>query len=174
MNGELKKTVVDMKDEESTNPVSWATLFCRLFAHMAKEVMDQFGEEGEQAIRKAVWNFGVERGQDIANRAKTNGCPMDVRSYLSNYDMGRGDDFTAQNIYGENQVEQLFTECGFARQWIADGMEQYGKLYCDMIDPAIAKGYSDDLECIHNKRIYEDGVCAFCFRMKTQVKDLSE
>ncbi|WP_353655270.1 L-2-amino-thiazoline-4-carboxylic acid hydrolase [Clostridium sp. WB02_MRS01] len=63
--------------------------------------------------------------------------------------MGRSDDFTAENTYGDNQVEQLFTQCGFAEQWIKDGMEEYGKLYCDVIDPAIAKGYSEDLECIH-------------------------
>ena len=58
-----------------------------------------------------------------------------------------------------------FTQCGFAGQWIADGTERYGKLYCEMIDPAIAHGYCEDFECIHDKRIYEDGVCTFCFRM---------
>lgn len=29
--------------------------------------------------------------------------------YLSNYDMGRSDNFTAQNVYSDYQVEQLFT-----------------------------------------------------------------
>lgn len=33
-----------------------------------------------------------------------------------------------------------------------DGTEKYGKIYCDMIDQTIAKGFSDDLECIHDKR----------------------
>ena len=163
---DLKKTIIDMGENESADPVSWATLFCRLFAHISKEVCDKFGEEGEQAIKDGVWAFGIERGKNIAERAKANGCDINVESYLSNYDMGRADDFTAQNTYGENQVEQLFTECGFARQWIEDGMEKYGKLYCDMIDPAIAKGYCENLECIHDSRVYEDGVCSFCFRMK--------
>lgn len=160
------KETVSMKDNESKDPVSWSTLFCRLFAHVTKEVVEKFGEEGEQAIKDGVWAFGVERGRSIAERAKANGCKIDVESYLSNYDMGRGDDFTAENTYSDNQVEQLFTQCGFADQWIADGMEKYGKLYCDVIDPAIAKGYSEDLECIHDRRIYENGVCSFCFRMK--------
>ncbi|NBJ00146.1 hypothetical protein D3Z62_08245 [Lachnospiraceae bacterium] len=154
-----------MKDNESDDPTSWATLFCRLFAHVAKEVVEKFGDEGEQAIKDGVWAFGVERGRNIAERVRKNGCEINAENYLSNYDMGRGDDFTAQNIYGDDQVEQLFTQCGFADQWIADGMEKYGKLYCDMIDPAIAKGYCEDMECIHSKRVYEDGVCAFCFRM---------
>lgn len=165
-NMETTEGAVSMKDNESKEPVSWATLFCRLFAHLAKEVVEKFGEEGEQAIRDGVWAFGEERGHSIAERAKANGCKIDAFNYLPNYDMGRSDDFTAENTYGDNQVEQLFTQCGFAEQWIKDGMEEYGKLYCDVIDPAIAKGYSEDLECIHDRRIYENGVCSFCFRMK--------
>lgn len=163
---EKTQSTVSMKDNESKEPVSWSTLFCRLFANIAKEVVDKFGEEGEKAIKDGVWAFGVERGRNIAERAKANGCEIDAYSYLSNYDMGRGDDFTADNTYGDNQVEQLFSQCGFADQWLEDGTERYGKLYCDVIDPAIAKGYSEDLECIHDRRIYEDGVCSFCFRMK--------
>lgn len=160
------KKVMNMKDSESQDPVSWSTLFCRLFAHLAKEVTDRFGEEGEEAIKAGVWSFGLERGRNIAERAKASGSEIDVYSYLPNYDMGRGDDFTADSTYGDNQVEQLFKQCGFADQWLQDGTEEYGKFYCDMIDPAIVKGFCDDMECIHDKRIYEDGVCSFCFRMK--------
>lgn len=157
---------VSMEDSESKDPVSWATLFCRLFSSLSKEVIDRFGEEGEEAIRAGVWNFGIERGKDIKRRAEANGDEINAYTYLPNYDMGRSDDFTADSIYGDNQVEQLFTQCGFADQWIADGTEQYGKIYCDMIDPAISTGFSENLECIHTKRIYEDGVCEFCFKMR--------
>jgi hypothetical protein len=163
---DIPNTPISNKENESKNPVSWPTLFCRLFAHLAKEVVEKFGAEGEEAIKAGVWSFGVERGQNIAERAKANGCEIDSASYLPNYDMARSDDFTAENTYGENQVEQLFTQCGFADQWISDGMERYGKLYCEIIDPAIAKGYSENFECIHDKIIYDDGVCSFCFRMK--------
>lgn len=162
------ENIVSMKENESQEPVSWSTLFCRLFANLAKEVTDRFGEAGEEAIKAGVWNFGVERGQNIAERALRNDGVIDAHTYLPNYDMGRSDDFTADNVYGDNQVEQLFTQCGFADQWLADGTEKYGKLYCDVIDPAIAKGFSGDLECIHDRRIYEDGVCSFCFKMKSK------
>jgi len=166
-NKESRNTgVVSMKEGESKEPVSWPTLFCRLFAHLAKEVTDRFGEEGEDAIRAGVAAFGEERGRNIAARAGANGCENDVASYLPNYDMGRSDDFTASNTYGDNRVEQLFTQCGFADQWMKDGTEKYGKLYCDVIDPSIVKGYNEEMECVHDQRIYENGVCSFCFRMK--------
>lgn len=160
------KNTAAMKGDENREPVSWATLFCRLFAHVAREVTDRFGEEGEQAIKEGVRAFGVERGRNIAERAKAKGEEIGVRSYLPNYDMNRGDDFTAQNTYADGEVRQLFTQCGFAEQWARDGMEKYGKLYCDVIDPAIAEGFCEDMECIRDRHIYEDGVCSFCFRIK--------
>ena len=112
---EDRKDMVNMADNESKEPVSWATLFCRLFACMAEEMIERLGEEeGEKAVKDAVWKFGVARGKDIARRAREAGCENDIESYLPNYDMGRADDFSAQNEYGENEVKQLFTECGFA------------------------------------------------------------
>lgn len=165
----INKGVISMKDNESREPVSWSTLFCRLFAHIAKEVIDKFGEEGEKAIKDGVWAFGEERGRNIAGRARANGCETDAYSYLPNYDMGRSDAFAAENTYGDNQVEQLFSKCGFADQWVKDGMERYGKLYCDVIDQAIVKGYCEDMECIQDRRVFEDGVCSFCFRMKKDI-----
>ena len=153
---------------EDLEPVSMYTLFARMFAHLSKEVVERFGEEGKSAIEAGVWNFGEERGRNIAKRAKANGAENDVANYLISYDMGRSDDFECENVYGDNQVEQLFTRCVFADQWKADHMEEYGLLYCKNIDPSIAKGYNKKLECVHDKHFYTDGVCSFCFRMEEQ------
>ena len=79
---ENTKVVVDMKDNESDDPTSWATLFCRLFAHVAKEVVEKFGDEGEQAIKDGVWAFGVERGRNIAERVRKNGCEINAEILL--------------------------------------------------------------------------------------------
>lgn len=166
---ENENNTISMRDNESAEPVSMYTLFARLFAHIAREVGERFGEEGEEAIKAGVQYFGEERGRSIAERALAKGCAIDAYNYLPNYDMGRSDNFTAENTYGDDQVEQLFTQCAFADQWMKDGNEKYGALYCDVIDPAIAKGYSEKMECIHEKHIFKDGVCSFCFRMKKDI-----
>jgi len=152
--------------KKDLDPVSMYQLFAKLFAHVAKEVSDSFGDEGKGAIKRGVKNFGEERGRDIARRAEAKGMTNDVASYLTSYDMDRSDLFECKDTYGEDQVEQLFTRCIFAEQWEKDQMEEYGYLYCEMIDPAIARGYNENLECIHDKHFFKDGVCTFCFKMK--------
>ena len=44
--------------------------------------------------------------------------------------------------------------------------EKYGRIYCENIDPAIAKGYNEDLVCEHDKIMYDDQKCTFCFYMR--------
>lgn len=156
---------MDNKVNHSQEPVSMYVMFAKMFAYMAKEVCDRFGEEGEQAVRDAVEKFGMERGADIAMRAAANGLENIPANYLNNYDMERSNDFTSEDTYGENKVEQVFTDCVFANQWTKDGMQKYGKLYCDMIDPSIARGYNKDMECIHDKHFFTHGSCTFCFKL---------
>lgn len=63
--------------------------FSKMFAQIAKPVVDEFGEEGEQVIMRAVERFGNKRGAGIAQRARTNGLENSLENYLTNYDMGR-------------------------------------------------------------------------------------
>jgi hypothetical protein len=60
----------------------------------------------------------------------------------------------------------LAGRCLIFDQWEKDGMQEYGILYCQMIDPAIAMGYNPNLEVVHDKHFFEDGGCNFCFKMK--------
>ncbi|VFS51781.1 L-2-amino-thiazoline-4-carboxylic acid hydrolase [Budvicia aquatica] len=57
------------KIADDLEPVSMYQMFARMFVALAKEVVDEFGEKGEEAIKRGVWKFGEERGKDIARRA---------------------------------------------------------------------------------------------------------
>ena len=145
--------------------VNMYILFARMFAHIAKEVEKSCGEEGIKAVREGVRQFGLERGRNIAARAKAMGHDISPEFYLSCYDMGRSDYFTSEDSVSKDLVEQNFTDCVFANTWTADGTEEYGIHYCEMIDPAIAEGYHKDFKCIHDKHFFKDGCCHFCFKM---------
>jgi len=154
------------KNPKIEEPVSMYEMFAKLFSHVSKEVVEKFGDEGKEAIKKGVWNFGYERGQNIAKRAEANGLPNIPENYLTSYDMERSELFASDDTYGKDKVEQVFTKCIFASQWMEDGDEEYGMLYCEMIDPSVAAGYNENMECIHEKHIFEDKVCTFCFKLK--------
>lgn len=158
------------KIADDLEPVSMYQMFARMFVAIAKEVVDEFGEKGEEAIKRGVWEFGVTRGKDIARRAEARGQKNDSDNYLISYDMDRSDEFESHDTYGKGYVEQLFTRCVFASEFKKLGMEKYGILYCEMIDPAIAYGFNPKMECIHEKHFFTDNVCTFCFKINKETE----
>ena len=58
--------------EEVKEPVSMFVLFARMFSITAKNLEKEFGEKGLKALEDSVKEFGIERGKDIAARAKAN------------------------------------------------------------------------------------------------------
>ncbi|MFD1168213.1 L-2-amino-thiazoline-4-carboxylic acid hydrolase [Oceanobacillus caeni] len=138
-------------------------LMAKLFAQISKVIVDRFGEKGKDAIREGVRTFGEERGRGIAQRARANGEENTRQNYLTNYDMGRSELFTYTTEYKEGEIEQNFTVCPFGQQWADDDMHEYGILYCEMIDPAVARGFNPDFKVEHDKYILKEGNCHFRF-----------
>ena len=161
-----KKAVRGDEIADDLEPVSMYRMFARLFVEIAREVEEACGAEGLEAVRRGVRNFGLGRGRDIARRAKVRGCPNDVDNYLPSYDMDRSDEFAGEVDVSGGRIAQRITKCVFADQFMKDGMEKYGQIYCDTIDPAIVHGYNEDMECIRDKHFFKDGNCSFCFTMR--------
>ena len=151
-----------MKDKDlELEPVDMYVLFAKMFSHITREVEKACGEEGVRAVREGVRQFGLERGRNIAERAKAMGHENDAKSYLPCYDMGRSELFNSENDIREDSIE-----CIFAKQWMEDHDEAYGIHYCEMIDPSIAEGYNENFKCTHDKHFFKDGCCHFLFEMK--------
>ena len=141
--------------------------FCLpVFFHPGKESGKEFGEKGLEILKQSVIDWGVARGKDIARRAAQRGQKNDLDAYLPNYDMERSELFGYDTEYGKDEINQDFDRCVFAKTWMDAGEEKYGRIYCENIDPAICKGYNEDLECVHDHIMYKDHHCTFCFRMK--------
>ncbi|MFF5994051.1 L-2-amino-thiazoline-4-carboxylic acid hydrolase [Lysinibacillus sp. KU-BSD001] len=140
--------------------------FAKMFAQIAKVVVDIHGDEGKQVISEAVRKFGESRGQGIAQRARANGFDNDIDNYLKHYDMGRSDLFHYESYFTSDNIEQTFFHCPLGQQWADDNMHEYGILYCQMIDPAIASGYNEKFEVEHDQYVLKEGVCHFNFKMK--------
>ena len=174
----IKKTFQaysEVQKQENRNPHTMFAIMAKLFAYIAKAVVGRYGKEkGERAMMDSVGAFGEERGQDIARRAAAVGKPNTMDNYLSNYDMGRSDLFEYETLFHPTEIEQTFTKCAFAEQWKKDGVEEYGILYCHMIDPSIAKGFNPRFQVVHDQYVLKDGVCHFRFQMKDENKSNPE
>ena len=140
--------------------------FSKMFAQIAKQVVDNDEEKGEDVIRSAVEQFGLKRGEGIRQRARTNGLDNTSDNYLKNYDMARSELFEVDTTHKENEIEQTFTYCPLGQQWADDDMAKYGILYCQMIDPSLAKGYNENFEVVHDEYVLKEGQCHFEFKMK--------
>ena len=147
-------------------PVSMYVLFARMFSIVARRLEERLGDEGREIMAQSVREFGMDRGKDIAQRARNRGFDNDLENYLKNYDMERSGLFGYEDTYGDGEVRQVFDRCVFAETWKKEGQEKYGRIYCENIDPSIAQGYNENLMCIHDKMMYDDQKCTFCFKMK--------
>jgi hypothetical protein len=154
---------------ETLKPVSIYTITAKLFASVAQEVVAKFGEEGKQAIRDGVRKFGETRGKNIALNVEQAGLDKLLTNYLPYYDMERSELFVYDSEISEEKIEQKFHQCPFAEAWIEDGNQELGKLYCEEIDDAIAKGYDSNLQCIAHKRLLDgDQYCHLLFEYKNK------
>lgn len=155
------------KELPSPGSVSIYTLMANLFAETAKEVIESFGQEGEAAIRRAVRTFGRKRGAEMAQNVARDGKQANEINYLPYYDMARSELFECENSYEPGSLTQDFSKCIFARAFKESGLEKYGLIYCQEIDPAIASGYNPAFKCRHDKYLLQgDGSCLMTFSLE--------
>lgn len=152
-------------DPELTKEHTIYALMAKLFAATAKPFVDTYGDAGRDAVREGVRTFGETRGAGIADRAAQKGFPNSTEHYLSSYDMERSELFEVDTAFHKSEIEQTFTKCPFGQQWADDESGEYGILYCQMIDPAIARGYNEDFEVVHDEYVLKEGVCHFRFQL---------
>ncbi|MGG0413533.1 L-2-amino-thiazoline-4-carboxylic acid hydrolase [Peribacillus simplex] len=160
-----------VEGEEKYAALTSFARFSKMFAQLTKQIVDEYGKEGEDTISLSVRRFGEKRGKGIAQRARTNDTDNSIENYLTNYDMGRSDLFKIDTKYKDQEIEQTFIHCPLGQQWADDNMHQYGILYCQEIDPAIARGYNPNMKVVHDKYVLKEGQCHFQFQLKAEASN---
>lgn len=162
------------KDHNTENKYTNLTpfaLFAKLFAQITKVIVDTYGDDGEETVQEGIWEFGENRGYGIAQRARVNGQDNTIENYLPNYDMGRSELFTIEENYTTGEIEQTFKVCPLGQQWADDNMHKYGLVYCTIIDDAIAHGYNNKFNVVHDELLLKHGQCHFRFQLKDEEKE---
>jgi hypothetical protein len=134
-----------------------------LFALLIKQAVLAGGKGGEAAARGIV-TYGKERGLRMAMRCLADGEPLTLRNYL-NYgeweDTRKWSDFRPV-AFQPFQMEAV--KCGWCESWKKHGLLEYGKLYCQWIDPSLVRGFNPEANFSMGEMLSQGGErCRFHF-----------
>lgn len=137
-----------------------------LFGLIAKETIERAGQPaGEAAVRAAVRRYGEQRGRRMALRAKANGDELSMAHFLAYGEWRSGTGLGQQEIdVIGNNVHTTVPRCPWALAWMEADLSQYGRLYCQVIDQALVRGFNPGLVIEVNQTLTNDGApCDFVY-----------
>lgn len=136
-------------------------LMAKLFAIVANEVIEEFGEEkGHEVIKRGVWKFGVMRGQQIREKVLESGNELSLESFSNFSDLPPSDAWDATTDISGNVLKEYTRYCPYSKAWKEIGLENVGKLYCYQ-DEAMAAGFFDNATFAHTK-LFVDNAAGHC------------
>ncbi|MGI6555133.1 MAG: L-2-amino-thiazoline-4-carboxylic acid hydrolase [Bacillota bacterium] len=123
-----------------------------LYYFMGNEVIEEFGAQGKEVVRRAVHKYGEARGKKIQEQVLAEGLPLTVENLTKFYDLPLPLAWVSEKIREEeNFIEKKVTYCPFAEEWKELGAQELGLIYCEQ-DLCMRRGYNPefDLEMFTN------------------------
>lgn len=119
----------------------------KMYVHVARSITSGFGYDGEYAVRKALRNFGHDRGSTLRDEQLELGMKINMYNLWTYYDLPGDARFKRNKIrLTETQRISQTLVCPMATLWNEMDANDLGVLYCDEFHPAMFSGY-------HNKII---------------------
>jgi hypothetical protein len=118
-----------------------------LFGYLTKAVFEVIGpENGEAVIRKAVRQYGRERGRRMALRARANDHSPTMANFLAYGEWSAPEGEMEQVMVTKiPNAEVQVVLCPWANAWKENDLLPFGRFYCLEIDHALIKGFNPDL-----------------------------
>ena len=121
----------------------WALMYCV----MAREMVDSFGEEGKEALIRAIKNYGIARGERLKARHEEEGREINLRSLMDHYDLpGHSETEKDRVEYTDDWLKSYTYLCTHERVWRARDCNDVGLLYCQYFHHAFWQTYRPDLD----------------------------
>jgi len=160
---------VRMADNETQNAVKrMAEFTALLYYHLTKAFVDEYGQEAKKVIKKAIREFGLERGRNIARKVVEANQEPTIANLDKYYDMPISQGWAPAADYEGQEKHSKTLSCTFANVWLEKSWEEIGQIYCQ-VDPAIREGYNSDIDYIPEKNILKgDPFCSSTTRYKNK------
>lgn len=137
-----------------------------------RELTERFGEKGLRAFCKGSQLYGESRGRRMALRALRDGYELDYDSYFA---YGEFDSTPGEAEYRMKAEPGLVKEnavrCLWATEFAARGCKDCGRVYCKLIDKAVARGFDPNLQLELLCNMHDDGECIFLYRDERITRD---
>ena len=136
-----------------------------MFAFVARAAVERLGEPGRQAVLEGVRRYGHHRGERMAEHAAQAGLERNMASFMVCGEVNFQETDNVKRVDSfEPLVQIASTHCSWNDAWIHHDLLQYGRLYCEEIDSAIAEGFDPGLGFeLHSSLSHGDGDCRFIY-----------
>lgn len=134
----------------------------QLYYHLTKQMVDDYGKEAAtETIKKAIREFGLERGSNIRQKCLDAGVEPTIHNLHPNYDILITEGWSPESkqrksiiVENENDVieDGCTKNCIFADYWMSRDWADIGYLYC-AADDAIREAYNPDILYVPEKNI---------------------
>ena len=149
-----------------------AKTLARLYFFLAREIVDEYGEDAKKVIERGVYKYGESRGKDIREQVLAANKPLTVANLNEYYDLPLHLAWISTDKKDENYTEKRVTYCPFASQWQELNGEDLGKIYC-LQDLSLRKGFNPSFEfCQYTNILDGQEDCHSILRGSTQSDDL--
>lgn len=142
-----------------------------MFALLAKHTLAKIGKEGDDLLYLAVQRYGEERGKRMAERAITNGAPLNMATYRAFGEWSHEGDFEKEAISVKPYSAYRVLACPWSKAWEETGLSEYGRYYCRVVDESILRGFSTNLRLEMPKYYGMDGGNYCEFHWQDQIED---
>ena len=131
-----------------------------LAALLAKYAVEGSGEAGREAFLAGIRRMAYERGARMAVRALQNGDRLDIVSFNA-YGEWRAQpgEMEAALKREDGVAVMVVTKCPWNNSWRKHGLIEYGKLYCEVVDDALARGFYPEFHCDVPCTLSAEGHC---------------
>lgn len=174
-----KKEVPDFKMDDNKSPVAvMKDFYTLLYGFLAQRVIDSFGPEGEQIVRRALRDFGEVRGANLRDRQLHYGLELNMQN-LNTYSDLPGDDEqpTNRQIFEKDSFLSYVHDCDMYELWKEHGLMDAAIAYCEEIHHAMWATYHEDTVVVQDE-ILTRGDCRCSFKLSMpnykRCKDMKE
>ena len=162
------KEVPDFKMDDSKSEVAiMKDFYTLIYGFLAQRVMDSFGAEGEQVVRRALRDFGKIRGAAQRERQLHYGLELNMQNLHVYADLpGDDDQETNRQIFEKDCFYSDLTECDMYELWKKYDLMDAAVVYCEEIHHAMWTAYHEDTVVVQDKILTRgDDKCTFLCKM---------